>query len=134
MRLFGPFSRNFFVPWKDLVVVRKKFLFWPVAKLQFGNPTTGSLTISAYVADRLARATAGHWPEAGPFKVETPGQTFRRLFFQWAALTGFTVLFFTLVPRIVAPGAPPPPILVAILFPAIFFGIVFAVRYLIQRN
>jgi hypothetical protein len=134
MRLFGPFSRNFFVPWNDLVVVRKKFLFWPVAKLQFGNPMEGALTISAHVADRLARAAAGYWPEAGPFKAEKPSETFRRLFSQWAALTCFGALFFTLVPMIMAPVGQHPPILVAILFPAIGFGILFAVKYLIQRD
>jgi hypothetical protein len=134
MRLFGPFSRNFFVPWNDLVVVRKKFLFWPVAKLQFGNPMEGSLTISAHVADRLARAAAGHWPEAGPFKQERRSETFRRLFTQWAALTCFAALFFTLAPVIMAPGGQGPPIVVAILFPAIVFGIGFAVKYFIQRD
>jgi hypothetical protein len=100
----------------------------------FGAPIAGSLTISAHVADRLARAAAGHWPEAGPFKVESPGETFRRLFSQWAAFTCFAALFFTLAPLTWAPGVQGPPILVAILFPAIFFGIVFAVRYLIQRD
>jgi hypothetical protein len=65
MRVFGPFCRDFFVPWDHISVTRKTVLFWPVAKLQFGNPATGSLTISARVADRLARAAMGRWPETG---------------------------------------------------------------------
>lgn len=59
IRAFGPFCRDFFVPWEDIRVTRKTVLFWPVAKLQFGNPSIGSLTISARVADRLARAAKG---------------------------------------------------------------------------
>jgi len=63
MRLFGPFSRDFFVPWEDISIVRKVPLFWPVATLQFGRPAIGSLTVSARAADRLARAASGRWPE-----------------------------------------------------------------------
>ena len=67
MRVFGPFCRDFFVPWESIAVVRKTILFWPVAKLQFGNPAVGTLSVSAHVADRIARAALGRWPEAGAF-------------------------------------------------------------------
>ena len=87
MRVFGPFCRDFFVPWESIAVVRKTVLFWPTAKLQFGNPMVGRLSISAHVANRLARAAMGRWPETGPFPEETRGDTFRRLLAQWAVGT-----------------------------------------------
>jgi hypothetical protein len=63
-RVFGPFSRDFFVPWDEIAVSRKKLLFWSIAKLHFGNPPAGSLSIMASLADRLAQAAEGRWPEA----------------------------------------------------------------------
>jgi len=38
MRLFGVFCRDFFVPWDQISVVRKRRLFWREAKLVFGQP------------------------------------------------------------------------------------------------
>jgi hypothetical protein len=67
MRLFGPFCRDFLVPWQDIMVTRKTGLFRRVAELQFGSPAIGSLSIPAHVADRLARAAVGRWPETGHF-------------------------------------------------------------------
>lgn len=66
IRAFGPFCRAFFVPWESIVVIRKTTLFSTVAVLQFGNPVVGTLRISVRVADRLAGAAMGRWPEAGP--------------------------------------------------------------------
>ena len=133
MRVFGPFCSDFFVPWESIAVIRKTILFRPLAKLQFGNPVVGTLTISAHAADRIARAATGRWPEAGPFPEEKRRDTFRRLLAEWAVATSFAALFFILVPLIVAPSGSRPPILVAILFPAIVFGIVFVVRYLVEK-
>jgi hypothetical protein len=134
MRIFGPFCRDFFVPWEAISISRKSILFWPVAELQFGSPVIGSLTIPAYVANRLARATMGQWPEAGPFPEEKRGDTLRRLLSQWALITCAAALFFTLVPLAVAPSEARPPIVVAILFPATFFGLVTVARYFLERN
>jgi hypothetical protein len=134
MRVFGPFCRDFFVPWEALSVTRKTVLFWPVAKLQFGSPGVGSLSIPAHVANRLARAALGRWPEAGPFPEEKHHDTLRRLLTQWAAITCVAALFFTLVPLAVGPTGARPPIVVAILFPAIVFGVVTIVRYVRERN
>jgi hypothetical protein len=50
MRIFGPFCRDFFVPWESIAIIRKTVLFWPVAKLQFGNPVVGTLSIRAHAA------------------------------------------------------------------------------------
>jgi len=134
MRVFGPFCRDFFVPWESIAVVRKTTLFWPIAKLQFGNPAVGTLSVSVHVADRIARAAVGRWPEAGPFPEEKRGDTFRRLLVQWAAMTSFAALFFTLVPLAVAPAGARPPILVAILFPAFVFGVASILKFLAGRG
>jgi hypothetical protein len=134
MRIFGPFCRDFFVPWESIAVIRKTILVWPVAKLQFGNPVIGTLSIPAHTADRIARAVNRRWPEEGPFPEEKRGERLRRLLAQWAATTSFAALFFILVPLFVAPSEARPPILVAILFPAIIFGLAFGVRFLAGKD
>jgi hypothetical protein len=134
MRVFGPFCRDFFVPWEDISIIRKSALFWPAAKLQFGSPAIGSLTIPAHVANRLARAAMGLWPEPGPFPEERRGDTLRRLLTQWALITCAAALFFTLVTLAVVPAGGRAPIVVGIVFAAIFFGVVTVVRYVRERN
>lgn len=134
VRVFGPFCRDFFVPWESITVVRKRILFWPIAILQFGKSAVGTLSVSAHVADRIARAAVGRWPEAGPFPEEKRGDTFRRLLVQWAAMTSFAALFFTLVPLAVAPAGARPSILVAILFPAFVFGVSSTLKFLAGRG
>jgi len=132
MRLFGPFSRDFFVPWNSLSVVRTRAFFMAVAKLQFGG--VGVLTIPAFVADRLARAAGRNWPESGPFPVEEQHQTAGRLLTQWAILTSFAAAFFIGATLLSAPRGEHLPVAVAILFPAIVFGAFFLVRYFRERN
>jgi hypothetical protein len=128
MRIFGPFSKPFFVPWSEMRVTRKDRLFWKVTKISLGNPAVGSLTLMADLADRLARAAGARWPEPGPFPDETDTQA--RIFKQWVAMTGIAGTFFIVAPRLGMPeGAPSPPVLVAILFPAIVFGLVALVQY-----
>jgi hypothetical protein len=134
MRVFGPFCRDFFVPWEDVRVTRKIVLFWPVAKLQFGSPAVGTLTIPAHVANKLAHAAMGRWPESGPFPEERHRDTFRRLLTHWAVMTCAAALFLTLVPLAVAPRGGRPPIVVAILFPAIVFGLAALVRFVREKS
>lgn len=134
MRLFGPFCRDFFIPWEAISITRKNVLFWRVAKLQFGSPGVGSLTIPAHIANKLASAVMGRWPETGPFPEEKHRDTFRRLLTQWAVITCVAALFFTIVPLAVAPPGSRPPIVVAILFPAIIFGVVTIARYVRDRS
>jgi hypothetical protein len=62
-RLFGIFSRPFLVPWHDITVSREKSWFGQLAKLEFGSPKVGNLTIHGDVADRLAKAAGDDWPE-----------------------------------------------------------------------
>jgi hypothetical protein len=130
MRIFGPFSKDFFVPWNEMSVARKDRFLWKVTKISFGNPPVGSLTLMADLADRLARVAGIPWPEPGPFPEETDTQAASRIFKQWLAMTGIAATFFIVAPRLGTPqGAPSPPILVAILFPAVVFGVVALVQY-----
>jgi hypothetical protein len=134
MRLFGPFCRDFLVPWDAISVSRKSFLFWPTARLEFGHPVVGTLRISACVANRLARAAGYSWPETGSFPAETHGATFRRLLFQWVAITAVAALFFTIVPSAIAPNRAGPPVALAILLPAIVFGMAFLWRFSREKS
>jgi hypothetical protein len=135
MRIFGIFCRDFFVPWNAIRLTRQDRLFWKVAKLSFGDPMVGSLTIPSRVADRVARAAGPLWPEVGPFPEETSTQALSRIIKQWAASTTFAAAFFIIVPRLAMPkGESAPPILVAVLFPAIVCGVVGLVQYLRRQR
>jgi hypothetical protein len=65
LRVFGPFFRDFFVPWEALSVRRSpsSFLRGRTALLEFGP---GLLKISGHLADQLWRSAAARWPEPGP--------------------------------------------------------------------
>jgi hypothetical protein len=134
MRIFGPFSRDFFVPWDEITVTRRDRLTWKVAKLSFGRPPIGNLTLPAEVADRIARTAGIPWPESGPFSKPTNVEVLSRIVKQWAAMTAFAAAFFIIAPRLLSPNrANGPPIAVAVLFPAIVFGIGAIVQY-VRRN
>lgn len=63
-RLFGPFSRDFFVPWDEISVTRTQwFLMGEIAVMTFGEPPHGKLAVAASVAARLAKAAGDDWPE-----------------------------------------------------------------------
>ena len=130
MRIFGPFCRDFLVPWNEITVTRSDRFLWKVAKLSFGQPSNGNLKVLAEVADRMARAAGNHWPEPGSFPEETGSQSLSRIAKQWVAMTGLAAAFFIIAPRLMTSNAAArPPILVAILFPAIVFGIGAMVQY-----
>lgn len=133
LRVFGPFCRDFFVPWDAIYVVRYERFFQRRVKLTFGNPIVGTLTLPAEVADQLARAASQSWPEGGAFPEESKGQAAARIFKQWLLSTCVASTFFIVAPRLVGPsGTNFPPIAVAILFPAIVFGIGSVIRYLMR--
>jgi hypothetical protein len=135
MRIFGPFSKDFFVSWNEMSVIRKDRFLWKAATISFDNPPVGSLTLMADLADRLARVAGKSWPEPGSFPEETSPQASSRIFKQWLVITAFAAAFFIIVPRLMTPnGAARPPILVAILFPAIVFGIAAMVQYFWRRR
>jgi hypothetical protein len=130
MRIFGPFCRDFLVPWNEITVTRRDRYFWKVAKLSFGQPSNGNLKVFAEVADRMARAAGNRWPEQGSFPQETRSQSVSRIAKQWVAMTALAAAFFIIAPRLATPNAAArPPIAVAILFPAIVFGIGAVVQY-----
>jgi hypothetical protein len=128
-RVFGPFCRDFFVPWDQISITRKHVLWGTFAKLRFGRPTVGTLTIPARVANRLARAIPGKWPETGPFPEEQHRDIVRRLLAQWALGTASAALFFTVASLMTGPPEGRPPISPAILFPAIAFGLITIIQY-----
>jgi hypothetical protein len=130
MRIFGLFARDFFVPWSEIRITRKERFFQKVVTISFGNPIMGSLTVPAEVANRIARASPDVWPEAAFFPDESEIQAGVRILKQWALSTSVAAAFFIVVPRVAFPDAAAPPIVVAILFPAIVFGIGSFVRYL----
>jgi hypothetical protein len=132
-RLFGPFCHDFLVPWECITVTRKTTVFWRVVVLRFGNPLVGTLGIAPHVANKLARAAAGQWPEVGPVPEEKSSDLRRRLMIEWALGTCLGALFFTLAP-LAAPRNARPPIVVAILFPAIVMGLSTFVRFLRERD
>ena len=130
MRLFGPFCRDFLVPWDEISVVRKDRFFWKVAQISFGRPAIGKLTLSADVADRLARAASSHWPETELAPEETEGGAASRIIKQWIFSSALAAAFFAIAPRIIQPKfATPPPMLVCVLLPAIVFGLNAIVQY-----
>lgn len=128
-RIFGLFCRDFFVPWSELRVTRLNRVLWQTAALQFG-PGVGKLKLPAYTADKLARAALGRWPEPGNFPRESVVQIFRRIFLQWAVLTGFASLFFLLASQSAGPSANFPWWL-AISFPAVTYGLVSLIRFFV---
>jgi hypothetical protein len=134
MRIFGPFCRDFFVPWSEITVTRGDLFFWKVANVFFGQPPIGKLTVFADVADRMASAAGNHWPERGAFPEQTRDKAFARIAKQWLFMAILASAFFIVVPWLVSPkGAAKPAFAAAILFPAVVFGIVAGVQYLRRR-
>jgi hypothetical protein len=130
MVIFGPFCPDFLVPWNEITVTRSDRYFWKVAKLSFGQPSNGNLKVFAEVADRMARAAGSRWPERGPFPEETRSQSVSRIAKRWVATTALAAAFFIIASRLASPNAAErPPIAVAILFPAIVFGMGAVVQY-----
>jgi hypothetical protein len=130
MRLFGPFCRDFLVPWDEISVVRKDQFYFKVAQISFGRPAIGKLTIFVDVADRLARAAGTRWPETELVAEATGGGAASRIIKQWILSTVLAAAFFVIASRVILPKtASPPPILVCVLFPAIVGGFSAIVQY-----
>jgi hypothetical protein len=133
MKLFGPFEKDFLVPWNSIAVSRKRMLGWRYAELYFG--VHGKLRISDLLADRLWQTIPQSWPEKGMPEAVTNERLFHGYFLQWLILTTIASAFFIIAPRIVDRGSGNyPPLRVAILFPAIVIGLAFAFQYLLRRR
>jgi hypothetical protein len=134
MKLFGPFHKDFLVPWELIGVSRKKILVWKYAELSFGT-TSGKLRISDLLVDRLWQSAPQNWPEKGIPKPVTGARQFQFYFVQWLTLTTIAAAFFIIAPRAVDKGSGNyPPVSVAILFPAIAIGLFTAFEYLTRRR
>jgi hypothetical protein len=134
MRIFGPFSRDFLVPWAEVHVTRKRRWYGDRVLVEFGYPPLGRLTIPAYLANRLARAADRRWPEPDPPPTETPRETAAAVMKSWLLGTAFAAGFFILAPRLMTPNASVfPPVLVAVLFPGILLGIGALIEYFRRR-
>ena len=127
-RIFAPFARSIFVPWQALSVTRRNRILWKTAVLRFGA-SGPQLKIMSHVADRLAAAVPGRWPEPGVFRRETAAEAAIRIGGQWLVATAVAATFFTLAPWLGDPQGGNIPLAVTILFPAIAFGIVSLFRF-----
>jgi hypothetical protein len=128
-RLFGPFCRDFFVPWSELGVSRKTFFGWKYAEIRFGE-CFAKLQIPGRVADQLWRAIPESWPENGSKPLpETRRQAFSEIFKKWAMMTALASAFFLITPHLMGSRGAGIPAAVAILFPAIVFGLGSAIEY-----
>ena len=64
-KLLGLFSRPFFVPWRDVEVERKKFLFlFPWYQMRFGR--VGNLSVSARTFRKMAQLSRGSLTTPAP--------------------------------------------------------------------
>jgi hypothetical protein len=134
LRLFGPFCRDFFVPWESIAVTRETSVFSLGVKLNFGNPVIGTLCIDPDVATQLSMTASGRWktgscPEEGRQK-DGRREFVRRLLTQWAMFSGAWALLCVFASLVSGPGPGHPPLLVEILFPTILFGVINVVRFL----
>lgn len=129
-RIFGPFCRPLFVPWREITVRPITYFFQPMVRLSFGNPEQGVLRIDARVWERLsgaARQSVGAAvPPAHPV---SEGRLVRSAFLQWLAATAFAATFFYFTPRLMEPKGESLPLAICIGFPAIVFGIGQLFRY-----
>jgi len=131
-RVFGPFCHSIFVPWSDLSVERRG---WStrlvIGRAGTGDEPIGQLSLSDTLVSEIARSAGKSWPQGGVIATEPSAkQMAARLLAQWAFISVVGSLFFTLVPRVLRPGAAAPPLVVAIGLPTLFFGAVCVVQFL----
>jgi hypothetical protein len=129
LKIFGPFCRDFFVPWNAISIERRKYFFIPVAELQFGTPSNGKLMLAAYVANRLAKSAGENWPEKEVVFQKSHRETVKAVFLYWLLGTSVASAFFLIVPRLASPKNSPVPWWIAIGFPASVLGFVSILRY-----
>jgi len=133
-RLFGPFSKPFLVPWNEIRVFRLTAYFQPAARLEFGRPSNGSLTVLATTADRLARTAGGDWPEPGPFPFQSTGHILAGVVLQWAALSSLVAVLLIVISLVYAPARPFLPLPICIGLPGLAMGLVACVQFTLLAN
>ena len=133
-RIVGPFSLPYFIPWSDIRVYRLTEYFMPAARMEFGEPAKGKLSVRVTTANRLARAAGKNWPEPGPFPFETTGHILAGVILQWAALSVIGAAFLTVLPRVFAPAAPFLPLPISLGVPALIMGVVACIQFTLLAN
>jgi hypothetical protein len=121
-RLFAAGQAPITVPWTDIVVRSETRFMAPVARLSFGTPEVGSMTIDARLWQRLAAISPAHRASA-PAVPPLPAW---RLLAGWLWGTVAAGGFFYVTSRI-GPGEGLPPAL-CFGFPAVMFGIAVLIR------
>jgi hypothetical protein len=133
-RVFGPFCRPFFVPWDEIKVQPRQVLFQKMARLGFGRPEAGVLSINSRAWDKLAAEARLPLGDPRVLPTESGGRFARSLFVQWLLMTSLAAAFFFIAPKLMSPnGAEGLPLATCILFPALFFGIAQIFRYVRER-
>ncbi|HPA38142.1 MAG TPA: hypothetical protein PLV04_05315 [Phenylobacterium sp.] len=102
-RLFGPFSRNFLVPWQDIAVSRSRRLIWRRAVISLGAES--KLEISGHLADRIALAAGSDWPERPLPLRERPVEALRGVVVNWLLVSSLYGLLFSAMRRPSLPTA-----------------------------
>jgi len=131
-RIFGPFQRPFLVPWNEIRAEPVQRFFQPMAKLSFGKPAVGKLTIDASSWARLSASTEAAGAVSGGVPIVGARAIATGLFLQWVVITALAAIFYYVASRRLA-GGPGVPLPVCIAFPAIVFGLGQLVRYYSER-
>lgn len=125
-RLFSLFQKPLKVPWSEIEAEPSTTFFLPMVKLQLGNPSNGTLKISAKSWARLVEAARpvarGPLPDVPPVD---RGATARALFIQWVVISLIFGVFIYLSSRL-QPGGPP---LFVMVLPALMIGVAMLVKF-----
>ena len=111
LRLVAPFMRPLLIPWGEVKIEETKTFFVPMVRLQFGEPSNGSLKISTRAWSKLADAVAqagGEGVPKLPAITATSGDVARGMFAQWIVISVIAAVFVFVASRLAgAPGFPP---------------------------
>jgi hypothetical protein len=134
-RVFGPFSRPIFVPWDEIKVQPRQIFFQKMARLGFGRPEAGVLSIDGRAWERLAAQAGLQKSDPRSLPPVSDAQLARSMAIQWLVITAGAAAFYYFASRSMGSGGSDGmPLAVCILFPAIFFGVVQIIRYARQRR
>ena len=132
-RFFAPFLKPLLIPWGDVKVEETTTFFVPMVRLQFGEPSNGSLKISARTWAKLADAVSQASGDAAPKlpAIEaTSGDVARGMLVQWGVISMIATAFILLAPRLM--GAPAFPLFLVAAVP-VLLGVALLIQYARQR-
>ena len=128
-RLLGPFQKAIQIPWQDITVEQRRWLFTPPVLLRFGSPAMGTLRITARTWERLRDGVESLAPKDLPQPRVTRATEAKGSFAQWALITLLAGRLFHFAPRL--QGRPfDIPIAICFGFPAIVFGVGTLIQFL----